>query len=144
MVKPVPATPASDVPSRVRKGRQVSGVDALGYANSLVHKPANHSGCYIVRCMPCGLPVAYNCNCACGDTICMPQLGCFLLPWPCICVCERDGNAYILRGKGGERAGYIMVVDEDRGTIACYQRRRCFECEGPIGKSPCCYCYRVC
>lgn len=48
------------------------------------------------------------------------------LPWSCfICTCEREGNGWVMRDKHGAKTGEVLLVDEERGTVACYRTVCC-------------------
>ena len=51
---------------------------------------------------------------------------------------ERDNNLIVTRDDKGKKSGTIMVIDEERGTLADYGEGNC-GCQA----KPCCVCDRL-
>ena len=157
IIMPVIAQPATDptrsipsdlhrvVPEQVRAGEKVKSWHAVAYADSIKWDANNHTGCYVVNCF-CGqtlVPMGCTHNCMCGgeggECFCFPCL--FPFPFPCLCSIEREGAQWITRGKYGEKTGALMIVDEEKGTIANFGVKP--PCTGELCDEPFCYCKRV-
>jgi len=115
--------------------------DGLGAGNVTAKDIA---GCYMMHgccfsvCPTCLYQVPCGNDCAC---IFPCFLGIPVLPI-CICICERDGNAWVNRDKHGLKTGETILVDKETGTFACYSVKCCsteFNEESPChGKKCCC------
>lgn len=142
---PISAQPYVDmehVVETVRKGGTIPSRMALAYADTIPFSRSNHTGCYVVKCgSSSGIPCACTYNYYCGACLCLPQLVFGIIPWPFICSGEREGNVYVMRGRRFERMGAVMVIDEERGTLANY-RTKC--CSTELHEKPCCHCVRAC
>jgi hypothetical protein len=141
MEPPKPVNSMSVV-DRVRKMEGITGYEAHAYANSIEFKEGNHTGCYVMHCMLCGgSPCCCTFNFYFGRCLCMPVCVLGVIPFPCICTCEREGNLYVTRDKHGSRTGTCMVIDEERGTIGHFAAKCCSQ---EPEETPCCYLYRQC
>ena len=154
MIMPVIAQPATDptrsipsdlhhvVPEKVRAGEKVKSWHAVAYADSIQWDANNHTGCYVVNCF-CGqtlvpMGCTHNCMLCNGKCFCFPCIFPFLFPF--LCSGEREGAQWITRGKYGEKTGALMIVDEEKGTIANFGVKCCSQ---QLQDEPFCYCKRV-
>jgi len=131
-------TRLQDVPTSFRSGTPAHKADAMVYTQSLPQVTAwQVAGCYV--CRGCALPLCCAVAVACDeDCLWCP---CFFLgvPFPSSWVAfprKREGNAWLIRDKQGRTAGHAMLVDAERGTLACYGM-------DPYAQ-PKCWCTRMC
>lgn len=131
----------STVEETVRSGRTVPAATAVAYANARDFKPSNHTGCYLNKCTRCGnCPIACHWNSYCGGCFCFPLCLFGLIPFPCLCTCEREENIFITRDKHNNKTGAIILVDEPKRTLACYSTKCC---STELQESPCCHCVHL-
>jgi hypothetical protein len=117
--------PGAEAMSRNTKGDVMPQTEALAYASAL--PPAQRSdvsGCYCLKCVPCGLfPIATHCVCG-GDSLCW---GCGTIPFACCSIPMPFIDPYF---RSIKRDCTVMLVDAERGTLACYP--------GEKAEKPCC------
>jgi hypothetical protein len=126
-----------EVPAAVRKRQPVSVEAARAYANALPERAfSDVSGCRLLRCCMgfAGCKRFPGCVCGCVGMKAMVEttvcdnclLGCL---GPCglwclpLCVCERDGNVWVVKHKDGSRSLEFMVVDDEKSTVAAFPGR---------------------
>lgn len=133
--------PIDDVPSLIRIGNVINSNIAIKYTNSLEFNKNNYQGCYYIRCgktvnsCPCG----YSYNYYFGECLCSQICFLFCIPLPpCCCTCERQNNIYITRDRRGIKNGVIVLVDEEKGTLAHYS-----VCCNKIATEPYCMSTRI-
>lgn len=145
MVTPPDPQLMKEVPESFRAGQPAPYSKARAYTDGL--GPGNVTaddigGCYAYN-FSGGLMCAYNmvCNrdCVCHIPIFLgiPTALCFI----CLCLCERDGNSWVMRDKNGFKTGEVLLVDKERRTWACYSLKCCskeFKEKADCYADPCC------
>ena len=117
--------PGAEAMSRNTKGDVMPQTEALAYASALPPvQRSDVSGCYCLKCVPCGsFPIATHCVCG-GDSLCW---GCGTIPFACCSIPMPFIDPYF---RSIKRDCTVMLVDAERGTLACYP--------GEKAEKPCC------
>ena len=117
-------------PPLVEKMSRASDVmpqeEALAYASKLTpSQRMDVGGCYLVRCVPCGLcPVGLHYACG-GSALCW---GCGTSPFLCCSLPMPFVDPYFRSSP--KRDCTVVVVDAAKQTLACYPGER--------ARDPCC------
>jgi len=104
--------------------------DALAYASKLTpSQRMDVGGCYLVRCVPCGLcPVGLHYVCG-GSALCW---GCGTTPFACCSLPMPFVDPYF---RSPKRDFTVVVVDAAKQTMACYPGER--------ARDPCCVWHKL-
>jgi hypothetical protein len=104
--------------------------DALAYASKLTpSQRMDVGGCYLVRCVPCGLcPVGLHYVCG-GSALCW---GCGTTPFACCSLPMPFVDPYF---RSLKRDFTVVVVDAAKQTMACYPGER--------ARDPCCVWHKL-
>jgi hypothetical protein len=118
--------PGAETMSRnTEEGDVMPQSEALAYASALPRaQRSDVSGCYCLKCVPCGsFPIGAHCVCG-GDALCW---GCGTIPFACFAIPMPFIDPYF---RSVKRDCTVMLVDAERGTLACYP--------GEKAEKPCC------
>ena len=134
---------------RTRK-KPVTESQATIYAKTLSKAQASakgFDGCHV--CSPFGLPHAASCGICFYGGLCSDDVVCAFpcllgIPLPyCLHTWERQDQTWVLRESNGKVSGRLMIVDHERGTLACFMKDPC----GPGGLDATseakCHCYKL-
>ena len=130
--------------------KPVTESKAAIYAKTLSKAQASakgFDGCHV--CHPFCLPHAASCGICFYGGLCSDDVVCAFpcllgIPLPyCLHTWERQDQTWVLRESNGKISGRLMIVDHERGTLACFMKDPC----GPGGldanAEAKCHCYKV-